>query len=672
MFDFNQDEIKSWKQKCLRNILSSFMEDDRIDEFLISQPMIIENFIDVNIPLEYKRNIIDKISYILDRGVGEGNTSSFAKIASLPEHTNEIKFLSSSYKPGFIPPRIFQVRPDKPELSQDEVLKISWVQKHPSFDYICFDGIQGRQYLKTHYGERFVNAYDKIGYPAGQADFTALAILYKEGGIFADVFSTCRASIASLIDPNSFLTLFYHPERGVEKFLIAAQPRHPFIRRFLERALSLVERSHGQITHSQFTDQQALTLTIIDCICEEDNYLEKNRINFLERKHFDSVIEFNGEDEHIPGSEKKDPFLTIPITGLISSENWLGFKETHDNTILGGAPAAILPPAVPLTVIGRDFHPDWQVKQSSHAITPEANVYSLNMLGLSGHACLWQNNKFIRLNSYLSHVAETESRHGHWKSPATEGITRLIDDPVIVAFSAGYGCYGHYIVDDMPRIGLIRKVIGEDFFKSIKFIMPVKTPKWALSLLHTFFGISEDRIIFFDHEKDYWILRYAITSEYLHRNYVFNPFVKDFYRSYVRSDSEPFRKICLSRRSWEAEKTHQRVFEQQEWFEEEARRRGYEVISPEKLPIMEQIKLLCETKIQIGEHGSAQHASIYSSSGMTVGTINPLGDVQINLGRLSQDRNILVYESASRRDERHNTFYSCKQNDLFSFFDILE
>lgn len=202
--------------------------------------------------------------------------------------------------------------------------------------------------------------------------------------------------------------------------------------------------------------------------------------------------------------------------------------------------------------------------------------------------------------------------------------------------------------------------------------MPVDTPKWALDLLKVFFDIDESRILFFDQVKDFWMLRHVIVSEYLHRTYIFNPFMREFYRSYVPSQGEPWRKICLSRRAWERNKTHQRVFEQQEWFEAEAQRRGFEVVAPETLSIADQIRLMCETRVQIGEHGSAQHASIYSEFGMTVGTINPLGEVQINLGRLSGDRNVIIYDVESRMDENHNTFFRCDPDALMAFFDAVD
>ncbi|WP_082782387.1 glycosyltransferase 61 family protein [Acetobacter senegalensis] len=687
MLDFDKNSLLEWKKNVLKQLLNqplentitpaSILSDDLTDD-IISNVRFLEN-----ISLEklgtsnnkHDKACWGKLYYVASRQFGQGWTPLLDLIISqTPEivaRADNGGVLPENYIPSPIPPKIIQVRPDKPVYTPEDSNKVSWSQKNRSFLYKCFNGTQAQDYIETNLGPRTLEAYNRIGYPAGQADLTALSFLYWEGGVFGDVFSVDRAPISALLNSPNELVLFYSPNR-IDKFFIASTPRHPFIKSFLQRAVTLTEYSLTNSSHDKFTDHQALTLHLLDRLCENPNYLIHNKIQLLARKTFDCIVEFNDQDENLGGISKLDSFSTEPAPALIPQETAAGlFLDHNRNTILGAAQATILKPGIPLEIIGHNKHPDWNKRQSRYAITPAAHVYEWNMIGLSGHGCLWNDDKFIQLDSYLSHVGEMESRGGHWGCPAKLGVTQVINEPVIPAFSAGYGCYGHYIVDDLPRLGLIRSVIGESEFRKIKIIFPVKTPEWALNLLNVFFNIEKDQILFFDHERERWLLRKAIVAEYLHRNYVFNPFVREFYRNYVKFDGEPFRKICLSRRTWEINKTHQRIFEQQEWFEEEARHRGFEVIAPEKLSIPEQIKLMCETKIQIGEHGSAQHASIYAAGGTTVGTINPLGDVQINLGRLSGDRNVIVYESESRKDDRNNTFFKCHTNDLNSFFNVL-
>ncbi|TPW33698.1 glycosyltransferase 61 family protein [Oecophyllibacter saccharovorans] len=691
MFDFDSTSLHDWKVKTLGVLFQSAASETTVayqshldalrsyergrDHDVLRELGSISAEHLLHLQSKREHLFWAKVYYVCTREFGSGWTDLLSLLPRSfisPGNGHYPLCLEESLTDSAIPPRIIQCRPDKPLFSPSSCQQVTWAQKNPLLSYDCYDDEKSRRYLMDHFGTHFTNAYQKVGYAAGQADLTALSVLYWEGGIFADVFSACRASISQLIDSKSRLILFSDKNR-VDKFFIASAPRHPHIGRLLQRAIKLTEYGMYNVSHDKFTDHLAWTLSILDAVCENPHYLKDNGISFLSREIYDCAIEFNGQDEDISHHEQTRHFVTLPASALISTEERLKlFSTPGSNAVLGKVDAYILPAAIPLTIVGRDHHPDWSERQRHNTITPAAHVYEWNMVGLSGHCCLWKDESFIRLDSYLSHVAEIESRSGHWKPPSRDLVTRVVDEPVIPAFSAGYGCYGHYIVDDLPRLGLIRKILGAAEFDKLKIIMPVKTPAWAFDLLKIFFEIEKDRIILFDHERDFWILRRSIVSEYLHRNYVFNPFIKEFYQGYFQEESVPTRRICLSRKAWESGKTHQRVFRQQEWFENEAQKRGFEIISPERLSIPEQIRLMCQTKIQIGEHGSAQHASIYSKFGMTVGTINPLGDVQINLGRLSGNRNVIVYETEHFIDEKANTFFDCSKSDLLAFFDHLE
>ena len=96
--------------------------------------------------------------------------------------------------------------------------------------------------------------------------------------------------------------------------------------------------------------------------------------------------------------------------------------------------------------------------------------------------------------------------------------------------------------------------------------------------------------------------------------------------------------------------------------------RGFELLVPEDYSLPEQIRLMAETAVQIGEHGSAQHASIYSPFGTIVGSVNPVTPMQVLLGRLSHDRNVLLLPDNMWRDERGNLNFSCSQDRLDAFF----
>lgn len=694
MLDFNAEELSQWKREMIGKIsreplLEVDPDIERVKEIGIIEgelPAVDLEWIAATAAgkIQQSSDSLEKIFwgrlfYVVTRKFGSGWVhlmSIIPECAALYAISpfSEPEVLMESYGPKKITPRLFQCRPDREKFSPAACDKVTWRQKNMALEYICYNDETANDYLHETYGPRLAEAYRNVPYPADRVAFMAFASLYWEGGIFADVMTTCRANISSLMRDEAELVVMAEPGR-LEKYFMASAPRHPLVRRFLSRLIHYWESERKDLPHALISGSEAFTLNLLDAWCEDPTCLSEGKVFFLPKKQFSCLIDFTGQDEDLAIQERMElegAFKTLLSPSLVKPEERLGiFSHPAANGYLGGVPAQILPPGRPIVVIGPNRHPEWSREQMRPVLTPAAHVYAWQDVGLSGHCALWKDGAFIKLDSYLSHVAEVESRDGHWKPTDRHNATHVIDEPVILAFSAGYGCYGHYIVDDLPRLGLIKKQLGTKEFLRQKFILPRTTARWAHELLKHFLGIEPENIVSFEPAHDRWFLKHAIVAEYPHRVYNFNPFVREFYQEAIQEDVTPVRKICLSRRRWEAGKLHQRVFEQQEWFEQEAERRGFEVIAPETLSISDQIKLMCQTKTQVGEHGSAQHASIYSSYGMTVGTINPLGSVQINLGRISGNKNVVIYESESRRDQNHNTFYRCREEDLRLFLDAL-
>ena len=201
--------------------------------------------------------------------------------------------LEDIWRPGRIPPRIVQIRPDKPPFSAAERQRASWARLNRSCIAEFLDGAAAHAYLAETFGPVLAAAYSRTGYPAGQADLTALAKLYCEGGVFADVYSVCRAPIASLIAPDSRLTFFAGPS-GVEKFLIASEARHPFIGRFLDRAVAYAEHGLQGVSPEPSPDVRALTPTLLDCYFQTPVYLNGNDFSLIPRCCLDCHVTFTG------------------------------------------------------------------------------------------------------------------------------------------------------------------------------------------------------------------------------------------------------------------------------------------------------------------------------------------------------------------------------------------
>lgn len=94
--------------------------------------------------------------------------------------------LKSNYN-SIIPLNIFQTWHSKelPPFMQKTVHKIK--ATNPNFSYYLFDDDDCREFIKTNFEEKILNAYDNLIPGAYKADLWRYCILYIKGGIYLDI-----------------------------------------------------------------------------------------------------------------------------------------------------------------------------------------------------------------------------------------------------------------------------------------------------------------------------------------------------------------------------------------------------------------------------------------------------------------------------------------------------
>nr|WP_249200098.1 glycosyltransferase 61 family protein [Gluconobacter sp. Dm-62] len=565
---------------------------------------------------------------------------------------------------------IRQCRPDR-VYGTNEYRNIGFYNKNRTYIYKSYCDQEAERFLLENFGEYIASVYNGINIPQAKSDFFLVASLYCEGGISADVCSTCTSLVDQLIKDQGKLHLVLESNEFQKKFLYAA-PKNPVVKKYLEFLISKYEEfsSRGeQIYYDLFSSQKVFDGFVKQAL--ENNLLNGDDFVVIDRDAYRAVIDNDLSEEVLldfpAGSRKK-----YSVRGVVDRDS--DFSSAGFDRIIGAREGVVLDKSSNYEILGEDKHPSITIDLRDTIGIPNLELYNINDVTISGHGCVWKGDTFLKLESYLSNVSEGEMEAGFWKSPSELPPVSYVEDDVIVAFGAGYGCYGHYLVDEIPRLALAKTLLGAESFGSKKILVTSDTPEWGVNLLKFFLDIEESNIINFDHKSESINIKSSIIPNYVHKSYNFHPFMKEFF-GYVKNDNPqrvPHRRICLSRKAWEPQKLNQRVFLQQEEFEEMAKSRGFEIISPENLSLEDQVTLLRETRCQIGEHGSAQHASIYNPRGATVGTINPLTEIQCNLGRIYNDRNIITFADQETNDDKNNKFFSLEKSKLVGFFDKVE
>lgn len=100
------------------------------------------------------------------------------------------KHLKESYQ-SVIPLKIFQTWHTKnlPKNMRECVEKLK--EQNPEFEHYLYDDHDCREFIKKHFSEKVLHAYDRIIPGAYKADLWRYCVLYIEGGIYLDIKFYC-------------------------------------------------------------------------------------------------------------------------------------------------------------------------------------------------------------------------------------------------------------------------------------------------------------------------------------------------------------------------------------------------------------------------------------------------------------------------------------------------
>jgi hypothetical protein len=314
----------------------------------------------------------------------------------------------------------------------------------------------------------------------------------------------------------------------------------------------------------------------------------------------------------------------------------------------------------------------WHVNYRTIDAVPPLRCHFLRDISVCGHGYLFRGQAMIRQDSYLSGIALADAEARRGTTPGA-GLKRIeIDEPVLVVIGPGWQVYGHWLLDFLPRIALAEHLLDADISR-VKLLLPRDAPDFVLKLLARFTSIRSGQILRYDHNEEIVMIGQAVVPDYAHRDYNLNSFALAFYRRFVPAEVRPTRRICLSRKHIEKDTLSAvRFFKERALFESLATERGFEIIYPETLGLDEQIRLMAETAVQIGEHGSAQHASLFSAPGTVVGTIHPMNNIQMQIGRLCGQKNVVAMADRQWTDERGIIHFTVSERLIEAFFASVE
>lgn len=128
-----------------------------------------------------------------------------------------------------IPRVIYQCYKDK---NIPPIVKKRWLKLNPDFEYYLFDNKDCYKFLLDNYGKNYAKFFEFIKDGPIKSDFWRVCILYKYGGVYADIDILPEVPIDEFINSNTTLYTCIEAKNLDNNFnphFIAVEPNNPLI-----------------------------------------------------------------------------------------------------------------------------------------------------------------------------------------------------------------------------------------------------------------------------------------------------------------------------------------------------------------------------------------------------------------------------------------------------------
>lgn len=124
----------------------------------------------------------------------------------------------------------------------------SWRTMNPNYAIKYYSGEDCRKYLKEHFGDKHLIAFDALKPYSGKVNFFRYCVLYREGGIYSDWKQVCLEPIDNFV--HSELNWFSNwdlEEHLMMTAFFGSCPRHPVLQNAIELCFEhILRKEYGR------------------------------------------------------------------------------------------------------------------------------------------------------------------------------------------------------------------------------------------------------------------------------------------------------------------------------------------------------------------------------------------------------------------------------------------
>jgi mannosyltransferase OCH1-like enzyme len=127
----------------------------------------------------------------------------------------------------------------------------TWIDLNPEYEYRLQDDNDIINFIKKDFPD-YLEGYKKLKYGASKADLWRYLIIYKYGGVYADMDCRCVNPLRQWINPESAYVTQLGTNKDICQWLIISVPENPIFLKAANKTLRNIEQKNIKAAHHGF------------------------------------------------------------------------------------------------------------------------------------------------------------------------------------------------------------------------------------------------------------------------------------------------------------------------------------------------------------------------------------------------------------------------------------
>lgn len=172
----------------------------------------------------------------------------------------------------------------------------TWKFHNPEYEHRYVDDTQAAKFVKEEYGQEMYDLFISVPVGVMRGDMWRYLIIYKYGGVYADLDTNCERPIASwMLNDKKFIVCPEHHQHFCQ-WTFAAEAGHPILKRVIDLMVERLRVADYSLPHfvHYLTGPAMWTSGICQALGIEDKDPNANAVFDEEQKGLiHSMLEFN-------------------------------------------------------------------------------------------------------------------------------------------------------------------------------------------------------------------------------------------------------------------------------------------------------------------------------------------------------------------------------------------